>query len=232
MACTAIGALAANAAQAGWTIEASKLVGSETVGIFGGPLTLTTEVFGMELEVEAGSIECTAGVECTIDNTTKEGHGTSLLTMTSVKVKKPLGCTVNSPGEPAGTVATKKLTDEVIMDPTAGSTAVFDSFFPEAGTTLFELEFKGEFCVLKAVEFPVSGTLAGETVHAVGAERDIPTKTGELSIEESLTFSQSMEKTGGGLLYLGTIKTTLASFDATFTRKPSGANAAKKFAVD
>lgn len=237
VACLAVAAMAASAAQAQWTVvkAGTTLVGKESVAVSGGPFTLTAELLGLKLVVTASHVECTPGVECEIDNLIGTDHSAGGLTFTGVTVDKPLHCTVSSPGEPDGTVTTKALTDEVIMDPTVGSTAVFDKFFPETGTKFVELEFESEpgaECTLEGLNVPVEGTLTGEAVHETATVTDIPTETGELYRNQGVTFSESLQKTGGGLLYLSGNKAKPAYLDGTADNELDGARAGEPFGAD
>lgn len=231
--CLALVAVGAGAAQAQWTIEGTKFINSEEVSVSGGPLTFTGEVLGTKIEFEVGSIECSAGLGCTIDNSSATtDHIVAFLTLTTVKVTKPANCTVYSSGSPAGTITSYPLIGKAIMDPKAGSTAVFAEFAGEIANTLAEFEFGNPLCPLWQLTFTVEGTLMGEMVHTVGTELDIPNKTGELFVDQSLTFNQAMQETGGGLMYAGGNKKHPAFLAGTVHSKLSGANAGKKFGAD
>ena len=235
VACVAFAAFATSSAQAaegeGWTIEGVKLAAGKTETVTasknaGSSLQLTAELLNKKLTLDATEVSC---VSCTIDNTTKAGHSAGSLKFTGVTVTEPANCTVHSAGQPDGTVVTNALTDEVIMDPTAGSTAVFDKFFPESGSTFVTLEFTGATCVFAELDVTVEGTATGQAVHG---SNDEPSKTGENFVTQSLLFNKAAQETGGGLLYLSGVKTKPAFLDATVNNVLSGANVGKKFGSD
>ncbi|HKZ12404.1 MAG TPA: hypothetical protein VJL81_01020 [Solirubrobacterales bacterium] len=204
-ACLALGAFATSAAQAaegeGWTIEGSGVIPNGThQGVTcerhgTSTLTLTTILLGSEVELSAEGIDC---VEATIDNTTSKGHSEGKLTFTGVKVLKPSKCSVRNTGGVNGEITTAALTDEVIMDPTVGSTAVFDRFFPEvAGAAWATLEFTGAECPLSEIAAAVKGSVCGEAAHTneKGTAYE-PNKTGELKVVQALLFGAAQQSTG------------------------------------
>lgn len=228
-ACIAVGAAAAQAADGeGWTIEGVKLIGLETATASknaGSSLEFIGSALEKEIALAATEVACEG---CTIDNTTSSGHSASKLKFTGVTVKMPPNCTVHSPGSAGGTVVTKALTDQVIMDPTAGSTAVFDKFFPETGTVIAELEFTGATCIFDGTVWQVNGTLTGQFVHA----GDAADRTGEDLVTQSLLFNDAAQKTGGGFSYLGTSKGLAFVFRGTLNLSLSGSSIGKKFGAD
>ena len=210
LACLALGAVAANSAQAEgkcWTIEGVCLKGAEEVKVErhpgSGVLQLTAELLNKKLTLDANKVECAAGAACTIDNVTAPNHSAGKLEFTEVTVTEPANCTVHSPEKPNGTVVTTALTDTVKMDATVGSTAVLDTFFPETGTKFAELEFTGALCPFNELVVPVEGEAVGLAVFEKSStEKDFPAKTEELRVVQSLTFNEAAQKTGGAVLYL------------------------------
>jgi hypothetical protein len=227
-ACLALGAFVANSASAaegeGWTLEGSGVIKSGThQGVScskhsGSSLIFTSTLLGSAVELEAEGIDC---VEASIDNTTSKGHSEGKLRFTGVKVLKPsTKCGVKNVGGTLGTLTTEALTDQVIMDPTAGSTTVFDKFSPEvSGGAFVTIEFAGAECPLNEASAPVKGTACGES----------PNKTGVLLATQQLTFGASQQTTGGCALTLGTKAAGLAgSVDNVL----SGTNVGVKFGSD
>src|ERR1700761_4856870 len=154
-ACLALTAVAASAAQAGWTIEnVSTFPSSESVTVEGSSSTLTGTFSGTAIELSSTSFGCSG--TCTIDNTVEAGHSAGKLVFNGVTVTSPANCTVMSPGQANGTVITNSLTDKVIMDPTTGSTTVADLFFTdksaEKTVPFVELEFTGSKCTLNELK--------------------------------------------------------------------------------
>jgi hypothetical protein len=234
IACLALGAVAANSAQAEgtcWTIEGTCLSGSETVHIekhAGSSLSLTATVIGQPLTLNATGVHCAIGATCTIDNTVSPNHSEGALEFTGVTVVEPANCTVSSPVNPAGTVTTNPLTDTVIMD-RLGGTAVFDKFFTDNDQPLVVLVFGGPKCEFDELEVPVFGTVTGRAVHASG---DIPTKTNEQFVVQSLLFNKAEQETGGGHLYVGEGSANEAFFDGTVDNALSGPETGKIWGSD
>jgi hypothetical protein len=227
---TALG-VGAGSAQAAWTIEGVELAKGEErpVEITGEGLTLTGSILGSPLEVTSKDwhweFECdifyVVGVVPIIKCHFK---------VTSAAVPAPPKCTVHSPGSPSGTLETGAMRGEVIMDPTAGSTAVLVKFFPETGTKWMELTFEGAECALSGATVSMNGTFTAQLVHeGAGGEKDVATKTGENLLDQSLLFNATTQSTGGGALTIGK---SAAIIDATGHMKLRGAFAGKKFGSD
>jgi hypothetical protein len=233
-ACLALGAVAANMAQAEgtcWTIQGVCLSGSETVSLekhTGSTISLTAELLSRKLTLDATGVKCAAGVSCTIDNTVSKNHSAGKLEFTGVESTEPANCLVHSPGKANGTVVTNALTDTVIMDKTSGSTAVFDKFFTDSGP-LVELEFSGLKCTFNELIVPMQGSLTGRAVHA----EDAASKTGEQFVTQSLLFNKAEQETGGGSFTLGEGTSAKVAFlDATIDNKLSGANVGRIWGSD
>jgi hypothetical protein len=220
-ACLALGAFAANLAQAaegdGWTIGTTENQTTAGTLIPNGvhervkcqnhtnkakeaktPLIFTSTLLGSAVEISATNVDCLEKKGstnlATIDNTTSKGHSEGVLTFTGVKVLKPANCSVA--GEELTTAA---LTDKVKMDKkVAGSTTVFDEFFPENATTGFiTIEFQGSLCALAEDTGTVKGTACGESVHTNAAGTGFePNKTGTLTTTQSLAFGSAQQTTG------------------------------------
>ena len=161
-ACMALGAFAANAAQAQWTTENGSFSGSKEVSCkkHGTEnLTLIGTIATLTLKLDVTGIECE---EATIQTGTgmDTDHSEGYLNFTGVTVTEPPSCMV--PGEH---ITTKHLTDRVIMDETGGSTTTFDTFFTDNGEPFVEIELTGAECPLAGVNIPVKGTACGESVH-------------------------------------------------------------------
>jgi hypothetical protein len=205
-ACMALAAVVANAAQAaGWEIGTTEnqtgggtvLTGSESVKCekhSGSSLILTSSLRGIPVKLSAAQIDC---VEAKIDNTKEAGHSEGKLRFTEVSVVEPANCEVGTTVEgKAHTLTTEALTDHVIMDPTSGSTVVFDKFVPE-GTTFLSITFAGAKCTIGEETAAVKGSACGEAVHTEGsplAFKAIP--TGTLFKVQSLLFGKAQQETG------------------------------------
>ena len=212
--CVALGAFAANAAQAaegdGWTIGTTENQTSGGTLIPNGThervtckihgtssFIFTSTLLGAPVELAAAGVDCLerAGSTsaATIDNTTSKGHSEGVLTITGVKVIKPENCEV-----PGGELTTNGVTDEVIMDTTAGSTVVFDRLFPEVAANGFlPIEFIGAKCALGGNEATVKGTVCGESVHTnAGGTAFESNKTGTLTKVQTLLFGAAQQATG------------------------------------
>jgi len=220
-ACLALGAVAANMAQAEgtcWTIKGSCVpVGkSETVKIekhTGSTLSLTGELLGKKLTLTATAVECAAGATCTVDNTVSPNHGTAVVGFTGVVAAEPANCTVHSPGKANGTVVADMVTDTVIMDPKGGTAG------DQKWDTVILVEFTGEKCVFNELEVPIEGSITGRMVHS----EDVASKTGEQFVTQSLLFNKAEQETGGGKLTIGEAG-NVAFLDGTVDLTLSGAN--------
>jgi hypothetical protein len=231
-ACLALGAFAANAAQAAeWTVAktgggSERLVGPEKVECHkhssAETLKFTSKFLGSPVEITAKQIDC---VEATIDTTGGVAHSKGKLTFTEVSVDKPLLCHLPSD------LTTEALTDEVIMDPTAGSNTVADKFFPEvAGGAFITITFEGAECPVAGTPVPVKGTACGESVHTNTAGSAFEMNlTGELKTPQTLLFGETQQATFGCELKLGNEKAFL--FGAV-DNVLAGANAGKAFGAD
>jgi hypothetical protein len=231
-ACMALGAFVANAAQAaGWEIGTTEnQTGGGTVIASGthqevscakhsgSSLTFTSTLLGAEVELAATGITC---VGAKIDNTTETGHSEGTLKFTGVTVVKPAHCSV-----PGGSLATNALTDHVIMDPTSGSTVVFDKFTPETGTTFVTVSFEGTECVLAGDSAPVKGTACGEAVRTEPAGTFVPNVTSTLFKVQTLLFGSAQQTTGGCALTLGS---AAAQLTGAVDNELIGTNVGKPF---
>lgn len=230
-ACLALGAFVANSASAaegeGWTISGKGVIPSGThQGVscskHSGALIFTSTLLTLAVELEAEKVDC---VEASIDNTTSKGHSEGKLQFTGVKVLKPsTKCSVKNTGGTLGTVTTNALTDQVIMDPTTGSTTVFDKFSTDKNAKgeevpFVSIEFAGSECPLNEASAPVKGAACGES----------PNKTGVLLATQNLVFGSTQQTTGGCALTLGTKTANLAgSIDNVL----SGTNVGTAFGSD
>jgi hypothetical protein len=234
LACLALGAVAANSAQAEGTCSTIKgvcLKGSENVTIAkhtGSAFALTGTLVGKRLTLTATEVHCGTGVECEIDNTVTPNHSSEVLELTGVTVTEPAGCTVHSPGRSAGTVATNTLTDTVIMDKTAGSTAVFTKLFVDGSKPFATFVFGGAKCVFNELEDPLFGSITGRMVHS----EDAVSKTGEQFVTQSLHFNEVEQKTGGGKLFFDEGPEVEAFLDGTLDTKLAGTNAGAIWGFD
>jgi hypothetical protein len=261
-ACLALGAVAANVAQATeWTLgtkedqkasEPGTRIAKEGVTCkkhgTTTPLLLTSSLLGETVELSAEQIDCLESKGSTkpaIINTVedfKEGkliettaHSEGVLTFTGVKVLKPsTKCEVSG-----GELTTNQLTDEVIMDPTAGSAGVFDRFFtdPVEGKEVpfITIEFLGKECPLAGDSAPVKGSACGEAVHTLTAGTYSAIPTGTLFSDQTLTFGMAQQTTGTStakpcLLKLGNTEATLdGAVDNTLAGTVTPANLEKPF---
>jgi hypothetical protein len=206
--CLVLAATTADAAQAAqWTVGAEgtgpgTTLLQEEVEIEGGPLTLTSTVLGTPISLTAKSVECSPEIVCFIFGA---GESRGRLTYANIKVD-PSTCSVNSPGQSAGTIQTKPLVDKIIMDPIAGSTVIFDKFSPASGTTFAEIELTGASCPFSELSAKITGTLTGESLDP----------TGHLTVDQLFVFGSTQQTTGGGSLKLGTATAVLSGVINTF----------------
>jgi hypothetical protein len=240
LACMAVAAVSANAAQAQWTIGGIVAdqetagtalgVGShETVEINkheGSELVLHSTVLGAPITLTAANVHCAVGAECTIDGENfGTNHSTGKLEFTGVTVD-PSTCSV-----PGGKLTTTALKDEVIDDTKVeGSKVVFDKFSPASGTTFVEVTLEGAECPFNEVTAPVTGTATGEAVktNAAGTGfESIP--TGTLRSTQTLLFGTAQQATGGGELKLGKAE---AQLTGAVDNVLSGPNQGHAFGAD
>ncbi|HKZ12685.1 MAG TPA: hypothetical protein VJL81_02455 [Solirubrobacterales bacterium] len=246
-ACLALGAITANAAQAegtGWTIGTTE--NQTTAGTLipnGTHERISCKKHGTSSLVFTGSLLplvpvrfTVQAIDClerqgstnaaTIDNTTSPNHSEVVLTMTSTELTEPANCSVGSEK------TSNLLTDTVIMDPTAGSTTVFDKFFThnaEAGS-FFTLEFSGALCPIAENSASVKGTLCGEMVHTTaGGTGYDPNNTGTLTKVQTLLFGAAQQTTANCKL---TFAGRTAQITGAVDFELSGANAGKPFGAD
>lgn len=243
VACMAVAAVSASAAQAQWTIggevEDQETAGTplgaaaqETVEINkhpGSELILHGEVLGAPVTLTAEDVHCAAGATCTIDGSNfGTNHSEGKLEFTGVTVD-PSTCAV-----PGGKVVTRELTDEVIMDPSNPAGPVFDKFFPQNTENVFvEIEFEesgtGE-CPLAGAVAPVKGTATGEAVKTNAAGTGFESvPTGTLRKTQTLLFGSAQQETGGGHLTLGKKE---AQLTGAVDNKLSGVNKNHAFGAD
>lgn len=217
--CLALASFATSVAQAaegdGWTIGTTENQTTAGTLIANGvherihcarhgtsSLIISGTVSGSPVQWNIGEIDCLekAGATnvATIDNTTSKGHSEGVFTWTNVKVEKPAGCQV---GGATHEITTSRLTDEVIMDPTAGSTTVFDRFFTDRNAKGEEeavdiVTFEGAECPLAEAAVPLKGTFCGEFVHtnSMGTGFE-PSKTGTLTRIQTLLFGAAQQST-------------------------------------
>jgi hypothetical protein len=202
--CLALGTFGANAAQAAqWTLgteenqtKAGSTLTKEGVECHTHPgtdLVLTSTLLGSALEVTVEGVECFETYINTVA-VDAEDHSEGKLTLLGVKVLKPANCLV--PGAPT----TNLLTDKVIMDPTAGSTVVFDRFFTDKNpegveVPLLTFELIGALCALAETTVRVGGSVCGEAVHTITPGTYTPIPTGTLFATQTLRFGEAQQKT-------------------------------------
>jgi len=255
-ACMALGALAANVAQAApeWTLgttENQTTAGTRIVkegvsckkhGTSG--LELTSKFLGAPVKLTATGIDCVGATIDTVVN--KEGvgisaHSAGQLLFTEVKVVEPANCEV---GGVKHELLTAALTDEVIMDATSGSTTVFDKFFTdkkiekekEVEVPFVTVTFEGALCSIKGESAPVKGTACGEAVHTVEESGKLvfkPNATGTLTKVQTLSFGSAQQSTGGCALTLGKEPAFVTgAVDNELNGSVTPANAGKPFGAD
>jgi hypothetical protein len=214
VACMALTAVAANAAQAAlhWTVNGgTTLAGPETVTVVSdipgpGAWLLSGTTLGTTVELTAENVVC--GSTCTIEGA---GASSGSLKFTGVTVMKPAGCSAGNPGKAAGTLTTASLRDQIKMDKNvAGSTVVFDEFSPvTAGGSFVQIEFSGATCTLGEIALPVKGTAEGEAGHTELVGIFVSNATGKQVSSQLLRFGSTQQTTGGGALTLATGSVTL-----------------------
>lgn len=135
---------ATNAATKNSTAEATKPVLEAVVG-------------GINTKLEAATVSTTGTAKKQLTGEVHETIGSNIvITYTGVTVVNPLNCTVNSPGQPAGTVKTATLKSA----PVAGG--MNTKFEPAAGTEFTKFEFKGASCAINTATPTVTGTVTVE----------------------------------------------------------------------
>jgi hypothetical protein len=237
LACLVLGALGTSAAQAGqWTVGTEEnqtkggttLTGPETVTLEKHPgteLTMSTVLLGVPLSLTAGNVTCRMATSCTL-STAKEGttvRGEGAIEFTEVKASVS-GCSV------AGNrIVTELLTQQGIMDPTAGSTVVFDRFVPQSGT-ISVVEFKGAECPFAGAEVVIKGTVCGEVVHTNTPGTYTSSPTGTLFKVQTLRFGKEQQSTAGCAEM--TFGKSGAQLTGAVDNKLSGANSSKPFGAD
>jgi hypothetical protein len=250
--CMALGAFAASIAQAaagdGWTIGTTNNQTTAGTALATGThervsckihgtstYVLTSTLLGAPIELTGAGIDCLeragSSSAATIDNTTSKGHSEGVLTLTSVQVVKPAHCEV---GGPTHEITTTALTDEVIMDPTAGSTVVFDRFFPETPANgIMHFSFEGPECALTESIATVKGSFCGESVHT-NATGFAPNTTGTLTITQTLLFGPAQQTTGHSTAKpcAATVGSSTAQLSGAVDFELSGANAGKPSGAD
>jgi hypothetical protein len=232
-ACLALGAFAANAAQAGqWTAGTTENQTSGGTKITSETITCekhgkTKIILHLTILGQPVTITATAGhcVNATIDTTVLGVVHISTKLQFTLPTVEPATCSVAG-----GTLTTNALTGEVIMDATSGSTVVFGKLFPETGTTLATIKLEGSECPFAGVEAPLSGTACGELVHTNAAGTGFePNKTGTLTKVQTLLFGESQQTTGGCALTVGK---SAAQLTLSLSITPSGVIIGKPFGAD
>jgi hypothetical protein len=236
-ACLALAAVAANVAQADWTIttasglkeikngESEKVKcakhGTEPLQLVGTAGTLTVTLV-------AEGIDCEEAVINALATEMNTDHSEGFLNFTNVKVTSNEKCKVKG-----GSLTTKKLTDQLYMDEKSGSTAVMDRFFPETGTTFVEITFEGSECPINELTVPVTGASCGESVHTSGTSV-VASKTGEHNINNILAFGAAQEETGNSTTFPCGLKlgTKTATISGTVSNELAGENAGKAWGAD
>jgi hypothetical protein len=214
MTCMALAAALASSASANWEIEGKSQASgfTETVKVAGGHFVLLGTFLGTTVRLTAASFECTAGKVCEISQTGTVDASSEQLTFTGVKVIEPSGC--SAPTE----LTTNPLTDQLIMDSMAGSTATFAKFFTDRlegiEEPFIEITLTGT-CAIAGTPFPVKGTVTALT-----------NNTGVSAVSQSLTFSAASQTTGGGSLILGKAQATIGG---TASITLSGTNPGKSW---
>jgi hypothetical protein len=225
VACTALVAVSASSAQAQWLIEgrSPEALGageSETVKLHkkaGTELVLHSELLSIPITLTAENIECSG--TCKIEGAANGSSGTLKFTGVTVDLNKtkeanPV-CKV-----PGGTVTTAALKDTAAMDTTAGSTVVFDRFFPATeGGAFATITLEGAECPLAGNSAEVKGTACGQSPNATGAK----------VLSQLLIFSEAAQTTGGCALTLGK---KAAQLTGEVENELSGTNVGKKFGAN
>ncbi len=183
LACMAVAAVSANAAQASWTTETSGHTLGETpaeVEMNGENMSLESTLLGQTVVLEVGGIVCKPGSSCVIEENNKFSGALEFTEVTP----NPSTCSVAG-----GTIPTNALSGEVEM--VAGG--VFTNFKPASGNVWFEFEFEGEECPLAEILIQVKGELAGEAAY----------ETGVLKNDQPLTFNAEEREASGSTLHIG-----------------------------
>ncbi len=183
LACMAVAAVSANAAQASWTTETSGHTLGATpaeVEMNGENMSLESTLLGQTIVLHAGAVGCQSESVCQIEESNK---ASGALEFTSVTVE-PATCSVAG-----GAIPTNALKAEVEMV----GTGVFMNFAPESGSVFAEFELEGEECPLAEVLVQVKGEVAGKSENL----------TGELATDQPLTFNAAEQEESGSTLHIG-----------------------------
>ena len=178
-------ATATTPSQSHWIVAETQLASGETREVKCSKdgtenLTLKGTVAGSETEITAGKVECISTPE--IKQEGSQAIATGELKFSELSVTKPAGCNT------AASITTKPLTVKLYRE---GST-VYELFEPTAGAT-------GTFATVPLTgcsaegEYPAKGSVFGETSNPTGVE----------AVDQTLTFSESIQNTAGGALTLG-----------------------------
>jgi hypothetical protein len=191
VACLALTAVAANAAQAAtWKVAGAGFTGNKAITVSSpAGFTLTSKILGAEIVMKATGVECSG--TCSIVGGTSEATGA--LKFTGVTFTTPSTCAVTG-----GSITTAAMKANVIMDPSGGE-ATFLEFVPASGTTFFELPISGASCPLAGNTVKFKGSFVGRS-NNTGVERE----------EQPLVFSSAEQATGGGMITIGTETATLS----------------------
>jgi hypothetical protein len=233
-ACLALTAVAANAAQANWTYTEAGVAktftgaekikcakhGTEPLQMAGTAGTLTITMAAEGIDCEEAFINTETGMNL--------DHSEGFLNFTNIKVTSNEKCKVKG-----GSLTTKKLTDQLYMDEKSGSTRVFDRFFPETGTTWFELTFEGGECPINELTVPVTGAACGESVHTSGTSV-VASITGEHNVNNILAFGAAQEETGNSTTFPCGLKlgTKVAAISGTIGNELAGVHAGAAWGAD
>jgi len=199
---------AAGVAKANWEIEGKSIVNgfSESVTMAAeGTYDIAYVWSGHEYTLTATGMSCSS---CLINQSGTAEIFDGTFSFTGVTFDKPGGCSI-----PGGTITTKPLKGELIMDPEGGA-ATFIKFTPTVGETFMEFPVSGETCLAGGLKFIVKGSLAGRF-----------SETGASAAAQPIAFSAAEEATAGASLKVGEPMTITGKS----LIKLSGANAGKSW---
>ncbi len=177
---TATGASAAAETGGKWYVEGTEI--TEPVGVVcDGSVALAGELSGIEIVLEAESVEC---IESTIFNEEGAGKASGKLKFTGMTVATIPTCEIEN-----GSVETYALNIEVFMD-SEDPELVFEKFeTAEEKVNLAIVRIRGESCPITGNR-PLKGYVYGEAAAPTGVE----------SVFQSFAFSEEVDATAGGEL--------------------------------
>lgn len=143
-------------------------------------LILTGKVFAQEVEIEASAAECPAGA--VIEQEGFHAIEKETLKLTGLTVLKPAACTT------AAAITTKALVVKSYLE----KKVIYTKFEPAMGTLIAEVPLTGALCAIEGL-YALKGTVFA--LPLLG--------TNEEALDQTLSFSSTIQTNGGGAMTLG-----------------------------